>query len=76
MAIKVNIMKMVWMKFLYWREDLAYFRKATRWEIIRMKVRDIFTTTPDPNNLLLYVEEGWSKSKQPYKYNEVQYATK
>jgi hypothetical protein len=61
-------MSVQYMKFLYWINDLAYFRKATKWEIIKYKFRGVWTYTPDPNNLIIYDDGGWFKT--PYKNNE------
>lgn len=56
-------MSVQYMKFLYWINDLAYFRKATRREILKYKIRGLWTYTPDPNNLIIYDDEGWFKTQ-------------
>jgi hypothetical protein len=41
------------MKFLYWKDEQAWFRPATKWERFKSWSRGLITTIPDENNLLL-----------------------
>ena len=50
--IKNNI-NMVYLKFLYWKDQRAFFRPATRWERIKHSIYYFIFNKPDENNLII-----------------------